>query len=174
MSTTLSSLSTLFLPSVADNISVSDLTLNRCALPTTLGSCPTYLGRGASARARWLQKHFPDKWKISVKTGRFLSDTEKHGKALARSSFVLEVLCTGASSANAGRDCKRQCLLLYKPSVFALSYELLAPCILRTLQKFWALCEVLVVMPKKCACICDSAPKIMMSSGCRSVHWLMN
>ena len=88
--TTLSSLSTLFLPSVADNVSVSDLTLNRCALPTTLGSCPTYLGRGVTARARWLQKAISRQVENSVKTGRFLPETEKRGKALARSSFVLE------------------------------------------------------------------------------------
>ena len=84
MSTTLSSLSTLFLPSVADTISVSDLTLNRCALPTTLGSCPTYLGRGALARARWLQKALSRQVENSVGTGRFQYDPEKHGKTLAR------------------------------------------------------------------------------------------
>ena len=77
---------------------------------------------------------FPTSGK-SVRTGRFQYEPEKPEKHWHAPPLCLRFCAPGASSANAGRYCRRQCLLLYKLRNYSLSYELLAPCILRTLLK---------------------------------------
>ena len=136
-----------------------------------LGSCPTYLGRGVLARARWLPKTLSRQVEKSVRTGRFQYEPEKPEKHWHAPPLCLRFCAPEASSANAGRYCRRQCLLLYKLRNYLSVTNYSHPVYLEHSLKMRALCEVLVVMPKKIICLCL---KKCVISGCRSVHASMN
>ena len=88
--------SELFLPSVADSIFSLYLTLITVLYQTTFWELSHFTsGEVHSLEPGGCAKTLsPKKRKNQCETGRFHHETKKSGKTLARSSFVLKVLCT--------------------------------------------------------------------------------